>query len=319
MTYNFTRTKIAASVSAMAALSLGVPAATAQSGSSDIRMKPITATAKPTATGCNINSRGGDPAMMLLADNGGKKLGVFDRTFKDMKGPIPVTLQFSSGTNQSFRMSPTNSGSAKITLSATEHDTLLSNIAASTSVTIINGTTKLTVPLVEAASAVSTYRSCTAMLPKSTPPPATIARAPAVQAQPMVFKSDTRRFVEARQWNNAVKAALNGSDADKYQVLLGLWNSSLNDYERGSALSMVSQNMGMFDGAFRVATGSQLRDLKTMQSQMLQYIAQSSAPAPRVRSPRQPTSTPTSSPSSGGYKPKRCYQISKDRMSCWQD
>lgn len=148
--------------------------------------------------------------------------------------------------------------------------------------------------------------------PRSAPTPArrTTANAPTYNR--------VRALAEARQWDNAIRAALNSSAQDKIYVLLTFRGSSINDMQRWPGQKVVLENMKIFDDAIAAASPDQKRQLVSMKQSFVDYIRnQGGAPAPSSSSPtwRSPSTSPA--PSVRTYEPRRCYQTSRTHQTCF--
>lgn len=93
-----------------------------------------------------------------------------------------------------------------------------------------------------------------------------------------------RALAEARQWDNAIRAALDSTAQDKIYVLLTFRDSSINDMQRWPGQQVVLANMHIFDDAIAAATPEQERELSDMRQSFVNYIEeQARGPAPQSR------------------------------------
>lgn len=128
-----------------------------------------------------------------------------------------------------------------------------------------------------------------------------------------------RALAEARQWDNAIREALNSSAQDKIYVLLTFRGSSTNDMQRWPGQKVVLENMHIFDDAIAAASPEQQRQLLSMRQSFYEYIRnQGYAATPPSSSPAWRNSPSTSStPSVRTQAPRRCYQTSKTHQTCF--
>ncbi len=156
----------------------------------------------------------------------------------------------------------------------------------------------------------------------SAPAAPTRSSPPRTSAPAAVQKTQAQRLADGRNWDNALRTAMASSVPGDLPYVMDrfYWNSSPSDSRFGPAVAVLEANPGIFDTAWRAANDAQRRTLTRMRQSYDDHMRQkrhagTPAAAPRTGSwgssskPRQPVPA---------YRPKRCYQVSKTRMQCFE-
>lgn len=82
-----------------------------------------------------------------------------------------------------------------------------------------------------------------------------------------------RDLANTRNWDTALRAAINGTPQDKSYALLRFYDAgSPSDTQHYPAMQVIEQNMGMFDSAIAGVTPQEQTRLRTMQGEMNAYL-----------------------------------------------
>lgn len=146
--------------------------------------------------------------------------------------------------------------------------------------------------------------------PAAAPPRPANGTRPASAASGAQISGRVRALADARQWDNAIRAALSGSARDKLYVLLVFRNSSINDMQRWPGQRVVLANMRIFDDAMKVADPAQQRALQEMRRSFNDYLRNHGAPSAPVAGSGS-FSRPSSTFSPSRHQP---YQPSQTRQ-----
>ena len=267
---------------------------------------------------CQLDTPGASPAFMLLNKGQKRSLGFFADDFKPLKGTVQAMVTYPSGVTESLALTRKGHDMLMIELTPQAQNRFFDNIAKPGKVVIKAAGTTVEFPLNDPAPAVTKMRGCVSQLQAKVGQSNTIAAASPPPMQ-QVRASDAMRFAEARQWDNAIRAALNSTDRDKLEVLLALQSSSTNDSRRWPGEQVVLANMHLFDAALRVATDYEKQRLIAMRQDYWAFMAKQNQSG-QAAAPGSPNFGSPSAPSSSSVRtaaPQRCYQVSRDRQVCY--
>lgn len=304
-------------------LALFAAAAAAQTAPAPKPIYPLKASAAPTPfqgvgdLHCQLDSPGSNPALMLFSTGKTRRLGFFADQYRPMTGNVQAMITYPNGITDSVLLTRKGADMLMVELTPQMQSRLLDNIAKPGKIIVRASGTTVEFPLNDPAPAAAAMRGCVNQLPAMPGPTATTTVA-APQGQP-IRPSDAKRFADARQWDNAINAALTSTDRDKLEVLLAFAGSSINDSRRWPGQQVVLANMRIFDDALRAASPDEQRRLIEMRQGFYDYMRQQAQAGrgPVTGSSRPGSSSSTQSTSVRTAEPQRCYQVSRDRQVCY--
>ena len=154
--------------------------------------------------------------------------------------------------------------------------------------------------------------------PASLPAPRRAASTTTASSAQAPAYNRVKALADARQWDNALRAALGSTAQDKIYVLLKFRGSSTNDMQRWPGQKVVLDSMHIFDDAIAAATPDQQRQLASMKQSFEDYIRKQGRPLlPASNARGSGSSSASPAPSVRTQAPRRCYQTSGTHQTCF--